>query len=314
VFVFFGGSFFFTTSGLETRQMMRADTSLIVATNYNSKLVDLKKDIEAKIADIKVQIQDIKDNPAEWRRGKREVLSMQQLNTIKEYNEQIFLMQKELSEQTKAIENESKSSVTNVKDKAKHEGHKYYKVGIGAMAGHFVLALIIVFFLVKIYNEVDPEGALKKRLSTVKTTVSDRTENVVLQTVNETSNKVLTFLQDAETNKGASNTQSNTQNTDNTQKGEGTRKSVGFMRNTESVITDTDNTQNNEKKSFPYRVNNTQLNTQIGDACNCDWCGTGFYKKRADHRFCNEKCKDSWHNWRNGSGYVEQLKKNNKRN
>lgn len=160
-------SFIASTNGIAIYAAKGTDLSKEINGKYNTQLESLKAEYEAEAATVKEHINSIKNNPEDWRDGKRCVLSKSQnmqlancydrLNELKlEYNNQI----KDIKEAQKIELNDNATHTTN-------EADKYYNIVAVIMAIQVVCSGGLWFFWSKISGEDKPEIDAKEGVKAI---------------------------------------------------------------------------------------------------------------------------------------------------
>lgn len=149
-------SFISSANGLALRQSTKVDikesiidSTQIILDNINSKFDKERVMIEG-------MIQTIKENPAGWQNGQREVLTSSQLKQIDKYYQDLKTIELQRQEALKAS-NKGLEKEIEINDQNKRlEASKYYTLVTIVMVIIFLTNALLMWFWAKIYREKTP--------------------------------------------------------------------------------------------------------------------------------------------------------------
>ena len=171
----FSLSFYISCNGIAIYTADKVDLTKNIESKYFSEIEALKNDTEKQIKVIKEHIDNVKNNPTEWRDGRRCVLSALQLSEIQDCYNKITELTKEQKTQIAKVQELKNVELSENQSNTANESAKFYKYVAVIMIIQFLTSLALWFFWCKISNEDDPETnqveAVEKGLRKIEDTV-----------------------------------------------------------------------------------------------------------------------------------------------
>ena len=271
-------SFWNSCEGLAMAQAQKVDETVIIVSDFDKQITDVKQDYSKRIASIENEIETIKRNPQLWKEGKRTDLSSEQLADIKAYNQTIIDLRNEQKTDIAALETKRKISLSENKTQTENTAAKYYNAIAFLMVLQLLANGLINFFWFKIYVEQNKTdffteeltGMQKNLTNGIFSTILNDAKEVVKTATGRMKIKVIT-------NDHGIKTESKTKNST-------IQSKIGFSRNNDSIITNEDT----ENQSHTInRVNDSEIV--------CKHCGQSFNPYNRKQVFCSDKCRYDWH-------------------
>ena len=295
VVLFYSLSFYSSTNGLALKQYANNDKSELIKNNTNIESENLSKQKENEISELQKNIELIKANPEGWQNSKRCILTGAQLETIKQYNEQIYKIRTDFKTDITKLNDKLEANVNENKIIATNEANKFYSFACFIMLFQIITSFMLRFFKFKIYHEVDEILAKGEQTQNVVSNLSNIVWSTLINRTNEMSELMLsnfnrrtlilneTIVTDIPTEQ---------------------RKQIKGFR-TSPINNDQTNTVNDIQTTLNVKVDDrstvnvqdgerSTVNVQDGelketDSKICLYCGMQFYKKHWNAKFCSDE-------------------------
>ena len=134
-----------------------ADMSAEINGKYNTQITSIRSDYKAEAAIVQEQIDAIKANPAEWKDGRRCVLSNAQMMQLNTCYDRLNELKKELNGKLDALKIELKNELQENDAHTVNEADKYLKYVAIIMAVQIIFTALLWFFWAWIAKEERPD-------------------------------------------------------------------------------------------------------------------------------------------------------------
>lgn len=163
----FAVSFITSTNGIAVYTAKGVDLSKEINGKYNTQLEVLKADYDAEAATVKEHINTIKNNPEEWKDGKRSVLSKAQNLQLNICYDKLNSLKVDYNAQVKEVKEAQKIELADNATHTTNEADKYYNIVAVIMAIQVVCSGGLWFFWCKISGEDKPEIDAKEGVKAI---------------------------------------------------------------------------------------------------------------------------------------------------
>lgn len=160
-------SFITSTNGIAIYTAQGVDLSQEINGKYNTQIETLKAEYEAEAATIKDHINTIKNNPEDWKDGKRSVLSKAQNQELNGCYDKLNAIKVDYNAQVKEIKEAQKIELADNATHTTNEADKYYNIVAVIMLIQVVCSGALWFFWCKISGEDQPEIDAKEGVKAI---------------------------------------------------------------------------------------------------------------------------------------------------
>lgn len=171
----FALSFVISTNGIAIYTAGKVDLSKNISEKYLTEIRAVETDYKQQTAIIQEHIDNVKNNPSEWRDGKRCVLSVAQLAEIREQYDNITELTKQKEQKIKSLNELKAKEMQSNKANTENEADRFYYVVACIMFVQLCASLALWYFWSKISQEDDPETnkveAVTRGLTQIENTV-----------------------------------------------------------------------------------------------------------------------------------------------
>lgn len=171
----FALSFVISTNGIAIYTAGKVDLSKNISEKYLTEIRAVETDYKQQTAIIQEHIDNVKNNPSEWRDGKRCILSVAQLAEIREQYDKITELTKQKENKIKSLNELKAKEMQSNKASTENEADKYYLYVAVIMFVQLIASLALWFFWCRISAEDDPETnkveAVTRGLAQIENTV-----------------------------------------------------------------------------------------------------------------------------------------------
>lgn len=273
-------SFVLSTNGIAQLATNKISNLELVTDSYNTEKSNLIQTYDSQISELKTQINTIKQNPLNWSGGKRNILSDNQLQTIKEYQSQITdlhtVKKKELNELYETYTIKKNTDLNNTTCEAK----RFYVIVMIILIIQIIASFILAYMAQTIYKTDNIQNVISQDIESVKQSILDKTTNILLEQTKLMTNTVLSAFEVA--NILENNTIQTISKTD-------ISKKIGFKIPTaETSLT----TTLNDRVITPTLNDRVKTTKHIdNEFAICECCGAEYVKKTWNQRFCCSDCR-----------------------
>jgi len=277
-------SFYISTQGMSISESKKVDKTELINENKSIEISNLQRKTDSDIDYLKNQIETIKANPAGWQNGQRNILTKEQLQTIKQYNASINEVKQALRTDIKNLEKQASIDKTSNLKEVTSTASKYHQFMSVMMLTQFVAGGFLMFSWSKIQSENEPEKHIKSKVIDISLQYKSLLNNFLMSELNTIKNGFALALNEHEIETIPFEIENSTKNTASSDYKE-TEKKIGFQ-----II----NKANLEHKATDKKV--------------CEHCGKDISdKKHWNAKFCNYECRKA--HWEHKTGVKLKLKK-----
>lgn len=188
----FAVSFITSTNGIAVYTAKGVDLSKEINGKYNTQLEGLKADYEAEAAIVKDHINSIKNNPEEWKDGKRCVLSKAQNMQLTTCYNKLNELKIEYNNSVKDIKADQKIELADNDANTTNEANKYYNIVAVIMAIQVICSGALWWFWCKISGEDQPEIDAKEGVKAIYDNAAELIRGGVDTCINTEFNRITT--------------------------------------------------------------------------------------------------------------------------
>lgn len=176
-------SFVVSTNGIAIYTSDKVDISNNIAEKYENLITQLNTETAANIDLVKNQIQNIKENPTDWKDGKRCILSAAQLNEINKCYDKITAYQTYKEQKIRELTHSKTLELADNQAVTTNTASRYYIYVSVIMALQIVSSFLLWFFWCKISAEDDKENAERETIETSLNSVLDTVDNCIYKRI-----------------------------------------------------------------------------------------------------------------------------------
>jgi hypothetical protein len=284
-FMLFGITFYTSTNGLAKRQSGIVDQTMTISTGSNIEISNIKEQTKNEITRLNQLIEIEKNNPQNWTKGKRNVLSASQLKSIQNYNEAILTAQKT---QQKEIERLNVAMATKLLKNeiiVQNEASKYYNIVAIIMFLNFLVNGGLMFAWSRIYKETE-----------LSQLINEKVKDINDKLMSEMLNNTVTEIQKARYNIFNQIKIANIYNDESGMlKVEPEKKQIGFIKPKDNSINIEPIEKSNETVINNIDRNGERNGDRNGKEKTCKHCGKTFVHKHWNATYCSDECRiESW--------------------
>lgn len=228
-------SFIVSTNGIAIYTSDKVDISNNIAEKYENLIQQVNAETSANIELVKNQIQNIKENPTDWKDGKRCVLSAIQLNEINKCYDKITAYQTYKEQKIRELTHSKTVELADNQAVTINTASRYYVYVSVIMALQIVSSFLLWFFWCKISMEDDTENAERETIETSLNTVLNTVDNCIYKRIDNRIGVLNTIYSGI-----AAQSTENTPQTENTTENSTEKKTIkitGFNTDTETAPT-----------------------------------------------------------------------------
>jgi hypothetical protein len=291
--LFFAISFLLTTNGLAQRQGQKADNTAVIIDKFNFQTAELKKQAEQNRTQLMLAIETIKQNPAGWRGGKRDVLQPEQLSQINHYYSQIEQINNTLRNDLFTIETNKKDELSQNTGNVIMVEQKYYRTAISVMGLQLFINGLLMFFYSRIYGNTQKEQLAKDTVQKFATDIADTTDQLIKENI---SNQYVNYMNALRFQLGETDKKTIPITAKNDKK-------IGFVK-------ETDDDRNNITVITEDKKTDTPVKNTLA-VLPCKYCANAFQQRIYTQLFCCDEHRQKWH--RENKGFDLNLYKKRKK-
>lgn len=172
-------SFIISCNGIAIYTSNKIDISKTIESKYQAQIDAVKKECSEQIKMFSTKIENIKNNPSEWKNGQRCILSVNQLNDINESYNQITECQKNRDAKIKDLLSSKKIELTENTTNTENESSKYYRYVSVIMIIQFICSFALSFFWCKISGEEDEKTNQKESVERGLKIIENTVDNCI---------------------------------------------------------------------------------------------------------------------------------------
>ena len=282
-------SFYTSCEGLSLNRKQQIDKTIEIKNKYYNYLQELEKIKDNDIKKLENEIYVIKQNPEGWESGSRKYLTLEQQNSIHIYNVSVKKLKDDF--EVKKNENEKKLAVELKQNESKKEdeGKKYYSIVAFIMFFQMLINGGLMFFWSRIYLSKNESETLIN-FNVDKKKFIDTYVNVLKKEIEKTETLILDKLN----NKNVSKNEKKSDTDAVSDKSSEVKNVLKIVENDSKTIDNSIENEKNDSENFLETEKNVRKNQKF-----CEFCGKTFELTRKDRRFCDKKCRISYHNNKN---------------
>lgn len=289
-------SFVVSTNGIAIYTSDKVDISNNIAEKYENLITQLNTETAANIDLVKNQIQNIKENPTDWKDGKRCILSAAQLNEINKCYDKITAYQTYKEQKIRELTHSKTMELADNQAVTTNTASRYYIYVSVIMALQIVSSFLLWFFWCKISMEDDKENAERETIETSLNDVLDTVDDCIYKRIDNRIGVLHTIYSGiaAQSTENTIKAETTTENTTETTPQKKVIQIAGFN-------SDTQTPQTPQKK--PFKVGDTaNVTTVHGTPQNvvktCLNCGNTLTaaKLMRGAKYCCDACRVAAYN------------------
>lgn len=170
-------SFVISCNGIAIYTADNVDITQNIENKFQTQSDGVKADFAARIAVVNEHIESIKQNPTDWKDGKRCVLSAGQLSELQKCYDNITDLTKQRDKELQRLLTEKRVELAENNENKLSESDKFYKYVAVIMLIQLLCSGALWYFWAKISAEDDPETnqkeCVEKGLKQIESTVDD---------------------------------------------------------------------------------------------------------------------------------------------
>ena len=287
-------SFVTSTNGIAIYTADKVDLTANIEEKYKTMVDAVKAETAANIDICKQQIENIKQNPSDWKDGKRCILSAGQLAEINKAYDKISALNKDKDLKISQLTIDKNTELSDNQAVTINTSEKYYTYVSVIMAIQIICSFLLWYFWAKISGEDDTENEQKENIEQSLNRVLNTVDGCIYNRIDTRLNALNTIYNGiaAETRQTTTATTTHPKNMP---------KIVGFNRkNTTTTATPEthEKTEFNEGNTVTVsQVHGTPENA-LNSVKTCLCCGNALNDSQIIRhaKYCSPKCRITYYN------------------